>query len=220
MNQSEAEAAQPTSAELWESLLDAVRALPDMFRPGQLALLTATSKVEGPVRDALATFLHERYGDELVVGREVSRGDLSVLRPDGSFVMRGEHKALYAFDAVTPRKVKDYLFAMEADYDKLHDVQQKGELQYVLSTMTWLGPGVPSVLEGRVIKYADMQRRTLARLNLTHAALRTRAVADWTTTLKRLCPEPEPVLHFTFDVGPFHGVDIGLDVHIGRVSVR
>ena len=189
--------------------------LKGLFAPGQLAMLTATSKVEKPVRDALASFLHARVPG-LIVGREVARGDLSVATPELRFLLRGEHKALYSFDAVKANKRLEFRGYIEADRQKLRKVATPGEIQYLLTTMTWLGPGVPKTLEQVVIKYAGDQRRTQQALSISHDELRNRAREEWKAVVADVAGGD--VVEWFYDVGDYHGVEVGLDIHFAQLS--
>ena len=76
---------------------DALTALLGCFPVGALAYITAMSKAENPVRDAIALFIHERiHTAGYAVAREwLNRRDLAVVDRGGAAAVQLEAKALY-----------------------------------------------------------------------------------------------------------------------------
>src|SRR5690348_7326338 len=71
------------------------------FALGELAYLALTSKIEHPIRDRMAFYLHSKFsGAGSIVAREWKRVDLAVIASDGKPSCLVELKACYTFDAL------------------------------------------------------------------------------------------------------------------------
>jgi hypothetical protein len=94
----------PRDHAVWTELLSAaIDALPEQFKIGELAALTATHKIEIPVRDAIAAYVGQLVQDDgYTVIRELKlheagksvRRDLAILDSNGAAVLELEAKAL------------------------------------------------------------------------------------------------------------------------------
>lgn len=79
-------------------IAEAVRGVEYEFRPGELAYLALTAKIEQPVRDRLAFLLHEKsQNGSVMVAREWENVDIAILIGGVPRVLL-ELKAAYTFD--------------------------------------------------------------------------------------------------------------------------
>jgi hypothetical protein len=143
----------------WAALIgDALTALPGFFPVGALAYITATSKAENPVRDAIAFFIHERVRTAgYAVAREwLKRRDLAVLDQGGAAAVQLEAKALYGFDVLSCRRRASFLTGMKFGHGKdvvsLRPAVADGQACFLLSLVTHPMAPIPSGLL-QVIKY-------------------------------------------------------------------
>jgi hypothetical protein len=162
----------PADVAEWTALLGtALDALPELSPGGALGYLAATGKVEIPVRDAAAIFLHRRVQDSghMVAGEwpdllAPGRRDLAILDQDGAAVPRLEVKALYRFDVPKRAHAGGYLHGMKSGHGKdaasLHLAASHGHTCFLLSPVTHPMAFIPLPLV-QVIKYAGTYNRRL-----------------------------------------------------------
>jgi len=113
-----------TDAEWTALLADTLDKLQVSLGTARLAYLTATSKVENPVRDGMAYFMHRcLLADGYVVAREypagkLQRRDIAILA-DGKPEVEVELKALYGCNVVSQAGRAEYLSSHAADAARL-----------------------------------------------------------------------------------------------------
>lgn len=206
-------AAKPVEAGWTAALASALDRLPSRFPSGALGYLTATSKVERPVCDAVAHMLHEKHGsDGIMVAREwIGRRDLAIVQGSRTLVDI-EAKALYSLDVVRDSHRRKFLsglkFGHAKDVHRLIPVIDSGGLAYLLSLVTHPGGLVPRNLYG-VIAYADLHNRTLARFPDANS-LQAHA-QRWGDDLSSWGPLAHHVHH---DLGTVYGVGFFLDCYL------
>lgn len=204
----------------WHSMTVAgIQALPDRFLPGTLGYLTATSKVEGPVRDALATYFYEHLGSEWPVAREwTDRRDLAILHR-GEPMMELEAKALYGFDVLQQWHRRDYLLGWRGhagDVLGMAETIKSSGTAYLLSIVTHPMSAIPTELQA-VIKYGDKgHNSTLAGLG--NGERLYAAAQRWGTDLGYWGEVTDVVSH---ELGDVYGVPFRLDLHlVGPLSMQ
>lgn len=152
-----------------QALIEVLETLPSRMGTDRLAYLTATSKVEGPVRDELAYALHERHSpDGLRVSREWSSGrrDLAVVDAGGHAVMELEAKALYGLDAASLSKQRSYLHSFKGharDVRKMQTAIEAGTPCFLLSLVTHPLARIPLELYD-TIKYSPQHNAAVSRV--------------------------------------------------------
>ena len=209
----------------WTALLgDAVRSL--ARRPaGELAYLTATSKVEGPVRDAVAFALHQRLGPAgYVIAREFPmdprepkrpgtnrpRCDLAVLPPGGPHmlpVIEVEAKALYGCNVMGMGSCRDYLSQHKRDADKLARSPAAG---YLLSLVTHPMGRIPERAY-TVVKYPRAHNAAVDRLGSAEQ-LHQAADKKWLRELTDRWPTAARVTDL--DLGCAYGIPFRLGCYL------
>jgi hypothetical protein len=196
-------------------LMAALGAVPGQFPPGALAYLTATSKVEFPVRDAVASFLHTRHGERgLFVAREWrERRDLAVLDTAGNPVVQLEAKALYGFDVSNQRTRTAFLtgtrFGLAKDAASLAAPAASGQACFLLTILTHPMGEIPHV-DYSVVKYAAAFNRAL-RVADGDPEVLLRASERWSDDLLMYGRLVGQVRH---EIGPAFGVGWVLDCHL------
>jgi hypothetical protein len=214
-----------TIAQDWSVLLGvAVRSL-ERRPPGELAYLTATSKVEAPVRDAVAFALHERlWPDGYVIAREFpmdprepvqpgtarSRCDIAVLPPGGPHVLpvaEVEAKVLYGCNVMSPGGCAGYLGQHKRDADKLASSPAAG---FLLSLVTHPMARIPDRLFS-VVKYPNAHNRAVTRLGSAEE-LYVAARQKWLKELRALW---SAAVHLAdLQLGPVYGVAFTLGCYL------
>jgi hypothetical protein len=212
----------------WAQLLArAIDSLPHCFPDGALAYLTATSKVEDPVRDAIAYFIHQHVSASgHKVGREYqidgSSRDLAVLDPDGAAVVELEAKAMYSFNVINR---PDELLKGErwhgGDASKLQAAMAaRGDACFLLSLVTHLMTRVPEELLP-VIKYARMSGEHNSVLRRRFNGLPEdmyEASQQWAGALE--VEFHASVRHSPHELGEVYGVPVLLDCYlVGPLTV-
>jgi hypothetical protein len=127
------------------------------FAENELAYLALTSKIESPIRDRMAFYLHIKYADEgYLIAREWQRVDLAVLSPDAKPACLVELKAMYAFDALA--RVPWFVEPVNADFIKIsqHEVPSANIFGIILGTH--VHATVPQEYR-EVVKYAELINR-------------------------------------------------------------
>jgi hypothetical protein len=200
-------------------LARAMDSLPQCFPDGALAYLTATSKVEGPVRNAIAYFIHQRVAEwGLRVAREYridgTSRDITVLDRTNTATLELEAKAMYSFDVIDSR---DVFLKGEAwhggDAKKLQAAVARGEACFLLSLVTHLMAHVPDELLS-VIKYAGKRREhndVLHRYNGSPEAM-YEASQKWGQALAG--EYKTPLAHVPHKLGDVYGIPIRLDCYL------
>lgn len=185
-------------------LLDGLRGLDQRFRPGELAYLALTSKVELPLRDRLAFGLHERLWPEAVVAREHPvRTDLAILTPDGAPRLLLEAKAFYSFDAARDPEWNKYRQRVVDDVAKAHRVAIESTEVFALAIVTH--PLVVGRTPPGVIKYEP----GVAHALMTHGtAAKVLELAD--ENLRTGMASLGPVHSGAIDAGQAMNVDVQL----------
>jgi len=197
-----------------------MEALPRCFPDGGLAYLTATSKVENPVRDAIAYFMHERVGSS---GHKVAREyqsdatsrDLAVLDAKGAAVVELEAKAMYSFNVIN--RPDELLTGEEwhgGDFKKLHAAIAREEACFLLSLVTHLMARVPDELL-LIIKYArksGQHNDVLGRQFAGSSTAMYEASQHWGEDLKR--EFQASVEHVPHELEAVYGVPIQLDCYL------
>ncbi len=195
-------------------LVEILETLPSRMTAQRLSYLTATSKVEGPVRDELAYALHERLSpDGLRVAREWTAGrrDLAVLDADGHAVMELEAKALYGLDTVSPPQQHRFLHSDEGharDVRKMRAAIERGTSCFLLSLVTHPLDRVPPPLHS-VIKYSPRHNTAVSRMG-TAEGLRSTA-RSWRDQLDVW---GAPVATREWALGDVYAVPFALDCHL------
>ena len=138
-----------------EAIIDSLESLADTFEDSELAYLSLTSKVEGPVRDKLAFSLFKVLPDNYIVSREWWRCDLVVLENNVPLALI-ELKAMYTFDALKKGNVNEYKNAIEKDIEKSRDLAKaRGSIEteiYSIMLATHPRKEIPGHLD-RIAKY-------------------------------------------------------------------
>lgn len=199
----------------WRATLsEAIEAVPTRLTPGRLGYLTATSKVEGPVRDELAYVLHEALAPHRYrVSREwAGRRDLAVVAEDGAAVMELEAKALYGFDATSLTKQRQFLHgdekSLRRDVLKMKDAIERGTPCFLLSLVTHPHGHVPVAVHD-TIKYAVPHNAAVKKASASKA-LRL-AAPPWSQLLTIW---GAPVTSWAWPLGDVYGVPFELDCHL------
>jgi hypothetical protein len=132
-------------------LISGLQQLSDEFHANELAYLAATCKIEFPIRDKLAFYLHKRYqNQEFIVAREWDKIDLAIIEQRGAPRCFIELKAMYTFDAAKdPKKFTD---ATSADEIKAQALAGPQTSVYSLLLATHLNGAVETPF-GKVVKY-------------------------------------------------------------------
>lgn len=133
-------------------LVAGLQQLSTEFQVNELAYLAATCKIEFPIRDKLAFYLHTKYQTEkYIVAREWDRIDLAIVNQFGKPMCFVELKAMYTFDAIkNPQKFTD---ATSADERKARALAGPKTSVYSLLLATHLD-GAIDPLFGKTIKYS------------------------------------------------------------------
>lgn len=199
------------SLQNWTALLaEALEYLPSRFLPGELAYLAATSKVENPIRDAVAFYLHERLRDlpGCMVAREYRRRDLAVL-VDGLPVMELEAKALYGLNVLSAASNAEYLTRWHGNDAKSLQQTPTTSSCFLLSVVTHpmcqIGPGL-----WPVIKYARHYNAALKAAGGSPEAM-LRQADRWETDLKQHGPVACTV---RLDLGAVWGIGFRLGCYL------
>jgi hypothetical protein len=122
------------------------------FHPNELAYLAATCKIEFPIRDKLAFYLHkELAGSGLIVAREWDRIDLAIVVPDGRPAAILEAKAMYSFNAL--RNPAGFTSATTRDEKKAREMADPETAVYSLLLATHLDRPVPQPFL-KLVKYS------------------------------------------------------------------
>ncbi len=90
----------------------------NLFHDDELAFLSLTSKIENPIRDALAYQLYKNINDDFLVSREWNRTDIAILK-NGNPEAIIELKAMYTFDALIEKNILNYREKIDKDLIKL-----------------------------------------------------------------------------------------------------
>ena len=118
----------------------------------RLAFFALTSKPELLIRDAIAWQLHSEFGASCRVAREWRRTDLAILSMDGRPLLLLEAKAMYTFDAVSPKSLADYSQLLAADRRKAELLADDETETVTLVLVTHVEDVVPPDLTS-VVKY-------------------------------------------------------------------
>jgi hypothetical protein len=133
-------------------LITGLHQLSAEFHADELAYLAATCKIEFPIRDKLAFYLHKKYQAEgCIVAREWDRIDLAVVDQRRGPLCFVELKAMYTFDAIkNPQKFTD---ATSADEKKARALAGPETSVYSLLLATHLNGAIDPPF-GKAIKYS------------------------------------------------------------------
>jgi hypothetical protein len=203
----------PQAAGDWTALLrDAVGALRPEPGDGRLGYLTATSKVENPVRDMLAFHMHQQLAaGGFVVAREYPAGngqrhDICVLGPSGEPAAEVEIKALYGLNVVNRADRLRYLGYHDADAVRLRQSPAAG---FLMSLVTHPMAVIPAHLMA-AMKYAGYHNRAAAGCAGSAAELHERAQA-WEGALQEHWPVAAAR---EFTLGEVYGVPFRLSCYL------
>ena len=195
---------QDTAVDIGVVLRDALGQLGAAFADDELAYLTVTSKVEGPVRDRLAWALQTKLGSDFVVAREYRRADLAVLTATGTLVAQVEAKVLCTFNAVNEADRARYLGYLAKDAHKMTTLTASDH--FLLSIVFDVRGDIPSEPAG-VVKYATHINRC-AKAHPdggVRAAARERWLEGLATGFNA------PTTQYPFEAGQVWGLDVSVD---------
>lgn len=120
----------------------------------KFAYLGMTSKVENPIRDEIALFLHNKYHNQYYIGREWNRRDLAILNKDnGEPIVIIELKNCYSMDIFSGR-YKGYVEAIDSDLKKAEEFKEKDTLIYEIVFVTDIQVIIEENLK-KIIKYSN-----------------------------------------------------------------
>ncbi|UVF22756.1 hypothetical protein HPT29_027425 (plasmid) [Microvirga terrae] len=140
-------------------LVAGLKNLATEFHPHELAYLAATCKIEFPIRDKLAFYLHRELAPSgLIVAREWSHIDLAIVLSTGQPAAFLEAKAMYTFDAL--KNPSHFTSATSADEKKAKALAGPDTAVYSLLLATHLDQPVlaPNL---KVVKYSAGINRAL-----------------------------------------------------------
>jgi hypothetical protein len=201
------------SVDIGVALRDALETLGGAFAENELAYLTVTSKVEGPVRDRLAWLLQTALGPGYVVAREYHRADLAVLTPDGTLLTQLEAKVLCTFNALKDADRERYLGYLAKDAEKMMKLPLSE--RFLLSIMFDVRGDIPSEPK-RVVKYATDIRRS-AKQN-PDGGVREKAQKEWRKGLTTKFGSETELIEI--DAGTIWGLDVSVDCFLTGPLIR
>jgi hypothetical protein len=177
----------------------------ESFRPGELAYLALTSKIERPLQDRLAWSLHRQLAP-LVIAREWRNTDIAILSRDGdSPVILLEAKAMYSFDVSLPDRARRYLQMMRDDVAKARQLDPHGTADVYALALVTHPHGVPRNLPS-VIKYLNLIKRAE---HTAGSATRLREMA--VDTLAEALPQLGKVRSGSLPGGAAFDVEVSVD---------
>ena len=140
-------------------IINSLKLSENLFHKNELAFLSLTSKIENPIRDALAYQLFNNLGNNFLVSREWNRTDIAILENDIPRVII-ELKAMYSFDALIEKNILNYLEKVNKDFNKTKKYAVKDTSAFFILLATHPFEIVKSEF-AKVVKYSNDINRLL-----------------------------------------------------------
>ena len=146
-----------------QRITEAMVSLGEEFSSNELAYLALTSKIERPIRDKLAYFLHRSFENHnnIDVAREWRRVDLAVIVDRKPHILL-ESKAIYVFDIwdqETEWFVNDEKNSIKKDLEKLKNLPSGTDAEKLLLVLATDCDRPPKASLDRIVKYGDLLRK-------------------------------------------------------------
>ncbi|WP_100916035.1 hypothetical protein [Pseudoalteromonas spongiae] len=163
-------------------VLKSLESITSSFQENELAYLASTTKIELPLRDRWAYFLHKKLHKNFQISREWKRTDLAIL-DSGKPVLLVELKAMYSFDAaLKPNDIGGFTDAMLSDENKARKLALPNTDIYTVLLATHPNGKYPKELDG-IVKYVSGINKAVKELGSSNN-VKTEAIAAVNNKLK------------------------------------
>lgn len=127
----------------------------------KFAYLAMTSKVENPIRDEIALFLHNKYNSQYYIGREWKRRDLAILdKQNLNPIVLIEFKNCYTLDFALGN-FQNYVVNIDSDFSKAAKCSNQNTLIYEILIVTEIKTPIPRNISS-LIKYSGHINKSIS----------------------------------------------------------
>jgi hypothetical protein len=200
--------------QLQEKLLSILATIHECFRPGELAYLAVTSKIENPLRDRIAFALHDQIEDGFLVHREwkdknKKKADIAITDMDNEVKYLIECKAHSA-----PTFERGYSDLIRRDLRKMcHASEEATELYFIFffNHVQSLRP-IDRKFE-YAVKYFHLLNNALKK-QAYHPDMASYVHEHWAQHLRDVKLDPAKSNAVTITAGSYHGMPVFIHAYV------